>query len=543
MFGSLTERLGSAFEGLFGKGVLTEEAVGQALREVRIALLEADVALPVAKDFIDHVRAEAVGEKVLKSVKPGEQVVKIVHDALVDMLGAANESLDIAHTPPVPVLMVGLQGSGKTTTTAKLAKFLTEKEKKKVLMASLDTQRPAAQEQLEILGQQIGVDTLEIIKGQKPVEITDRALKEAKLGGYDVVILDTAGRLSIDEELMTEVAAVRDLAKPRETLLVADALTGQDAVNTAKNFHERLGLSGIVLTRIDGDSRGGAALSMKAVTGCPIKFIGTGEKTDALQPFHPERIADRILDMGDVVSLVEKAAETIEKEEAEKMAKKFQEGKFDLDDFSSQLKQMRKMGGFSGIMSLMPGMGKLKSAIEDANLDNTVIKQQEAILSSMTKKERGDPRILNASRRRRIASGSGTSVQDVNRLLKQFQQMQTMMKKMRKMGGKGLLKSLGGMLGGSGKELEAMAAQMGMDGDMPPELSGKDAGPLGPNPFDDGADTGGFGGGMPPGLGGLGGGMGIPPGMPPLGGGGGRGTKKPMNKRKKAQAAKRAKKK
>ncbi|TNE28208.1 MAG: signal recognition particle protein [Alphaproteobacteria bacterium] len=543
MFGSLTERLGSAFEGLFGKGVLTEEAVGQALREVRIALLEADVALPVAKDFIDHVRAEAVGEKVLKSVKPGEQVVKIVHDALVEMLGAANESLDIAHTPPVPVLMVGLQGSGKTTTTAKLAKFLTEKEKKKVLMASLDTQRPAAQEQLEILGQQIGVDTLEIIKGQKPVEITDRALKEAKLGGYDVVILDTAGRLSIDEELMTEVAAVRDLAKPRETLLVADALTGQDAVNTAKNFHERLGLSGIVLTRIDGDSRGGAALSMKAVTGCPIKFIGTGEKTDALQPFHPERIADRILDMGDVVSLVEKAAETIEKEEAEKMAKKFQEGKFDLDDFSSQLKQMRKMGGFSGIMSLMPGMGKLKSAIEDANLDNTVIKQQEAILSSMTKKERGDPRILNASRRRRIADGSGTSVQDVNRLLKQFQQMQTMMKKMRKMGGKGLLKSLGGMLGGSGKELEAMAAQMGMGGDMPPELSGKDTGPLGPNPFDDGADAGGFGGGMPPGLGGLGGGMGIPPGMPPLGGGGSRGTKKPMNKRKKAQAAKRAKKK
>jgi len=537
MFGNLTERLGSAMQGLFGKGVLTEEAVGQALREVRIALLEADVALPVAKDFIEHVRAEAIGEKVLKSVKPGEQVVKIVHDALVEMLGAANESLDIAHTPPVPVLMVGLQGSGKTTTTAKLAKFLTEKEKKKVLMASLDTQRPAAQEQLEILGQQISVDTLEIIKGQTPVQITERALKEAKLGGYDVVILDTAGRLSIDEELMTEVAAVRDLAKPRETLLVADALTGQDAVNTAKNFHERLGLSGIVLTRIDGDSRGGAALSMKAVTGCPIKFIGTGEKTDALQPFHPARIADRILDMGDVVSLVEKAAETIEQAEAEKMAKKFQEGKFDLDDFSSQLKQMRKMGGFSGIMSLMPGMGKLKSAIEDANLDDTVIKQQEAILSSMTKKERGDPRLLNASRRRRIASGSGTSVQDVNRLLKQFQQMQGMMKKMRKMGGKGLLKSLGGMLGGSGKELEAMAAQMGMGGNMPPEMAEQSSGPLGPNPFDDAA---GMGGAMPPGLGGLGGGMGIPPGMPPLGAGG---NQKPMNKRKKAQAAKRAKKK
>lgn len=540
MFGNLTERLGSAFDGLFGKGVLTEEAVGQALREVRIALLEADVALPVAKDFIDHVRAEAVGEKVLKAVKPGEQVVKIVHDALVEMLGAENQALDLAATPPVALLMVGLQGSGKTTTTAKLAKFLTEKEKKKILMASLDTQRPAAQEQLEILGRQIGVDTLEIIKGQSPVEITERALKEAKLGGYDVVMLDTAGRLSIDEELMSEVAAVHNLAKPRETLLVADALTGQDAVNTAKNFNERLPLSGIVLTRIDGDARGGAALSMKAVTGCPIKFIGTGEKTDALQPFHPERIADRILDMGDVVSLVEKAAETIEREEAEKMAKKFQEGKFDLDDFAAQLQQMRKMGGFSGIMALMPGMGKLKSAIEDANLDNTVIKHQEAILSSMTKKERRDPRILNASRRRRIAEGSGTSVPEVNRLLKQFQQMQTMMKKMRKMGGKGLLKSLSSMLGGGGKELEAMAAQMGMDGSLPPEMTGKSGGPLGPNPFDDGAASNPFGGGMG---GGFGGGMGgLPPGLglPPVSGGG---TKKPMNKRKKAQAAKRAKKK
>ncbi len=544
MFGNLTDRLGSAFEGLFGKGVLTEDAVNQALREVRIALLEADVALPVAKEFVESVKAEAVGEKVLKSVKPGEQVVKIVHDALVRTLGSENEALDIAHTPPVAVLMAGLQGSGKTTTTAKLGKFLTEKERKKVLMASLDTQRPAAQEQLQILGEQVGVDTLEIIKGQSPVEITRRAMDEARKGGYDVVLLDTAGRLSIDEELMREVVAVRDIAQPRETLLVADALTGQDAVHTAQNFHEKLGISGIVLTRVDGDSRGGAALSMKAVTGRPIKFIGTGEKTDALQLFHPERIADRILDMGDVVSLVEKAAETIEQEEAEKMAKKFQEGKFDLDDFSSQLKQMRKMGGFSGIMALMPGMGKLKSAVEDANLDDTVIKRQEAILSSMTKKERADPRILNASRRRRIAAGSGTEVQEVNRLLKQFQQMQTMMKKMRKMGGKGLLKSLGGMFGGNGKELEAMAAQMGMDGKTPPELSGgADDGPLGPNPFDDRA-----GGEMPP-MGGMGGGLfggGMPPGglMPPMDGGNGRGaTKKPMNKRKKAQAAKQAKKK
>ena len=542
MFGNLTDRLGNAFEGLFGRGVLTEEAVGKALREVRIALLEADVALPVAKEFIDKIKDEAIGEKVLKSVKPGEQVVKIVHDALVETLGGTNEGLNLSQNPPVPVLMVGLQGSGKTTTTAKLSKHLTEKERKKVLMASLDTHRPAAQEQLQILGEQIGVDTLEIIKGQTPIQIAERAMDTGKKEGYDVVLLDTAGRLSIDDELMGEVVAIRDLTKPVETLLVADAMTGQDAVTTATNFHEQIGVTGIVLTRIDGDARGGAALSMKTVTGCPIKYIGTGEKTDALQPFHPERIADRILDMGDVVSLVEKAAETIEREEAEKMAKKFQDGKFDLDDFASQLKQMRKMGGFSGIMSMMPGMNKLKSAIEDANIDDTVIKQQEAIMSSMTKKERSDPRILNASRRKRIAAGSGTSVQEVNRLLKQFQQMQTMMKKMRKMGGKGLLKSLGGMLGGgSAKELEAMAAQMGMDGGMPPEMAAQAEGPLGPNPFDTdggaGDMMGQLGGGMAPGMP-----PGMPMGMPPMDGGRSA-TKKPMNKRKKAQAKKRAKKK
>ncbi len=484
MFDNLTDRLSGAFDGIFKRGILTEDAVNQAMREVRVALLEADVSLPIAKDFVEKVKAEAIGEKVLKSVKPGEQVVKIVNDALVETLGSTNEGLNIAHTPPVAILMVGLQGSGKTTSSAKLGKFLTEKERKKVLMVSLDTQRPAAQEQLQLLGQQINVDTLEIIKGQSPVDIAKRGMDSGKKEGYDVVILDTAGRLSIDKELMSEVEAVRNLTKPRETLLVADAMTGQDAVTTADNFNSQIGVTGIILTRIDGDARGGAALSMKAVTGCPVKFMGTGEKTDALELFHPERIADRILGMGDVVSLVEKAAETIEQADAEKMAKKFQKGKFDLEDFASQLKQMRKMGGFSSIMSLMPGMGKLKSAIEDANIDDTVIKQQEAILSSMTKKERSEPRILNASRRKRIASGSGTSVQDVNRLLKQFQQMQTMMKKMRKMGGKGLMQSISGMLGGGGgQELEAMAAKMGMD--IPAGLSDNSDSPLGANPFDD----------------------------------------------------------
>ncbi len=540
MFGNLTDRLSGAFEGLFKRGVLTEDAVNQALREVRIALLEADVALPVAKEFVEKVKERAVGEKILKSVKPAEQVVKIVHDALVETLGTSNEGLDISAAPPTAILMVGLQGSGKTTTSAKLAKFLKNKERKKTLLASLDTQRPAAQEQLKILGEQIGVDSLEIIKGESAIDIAKRAMDSAKKGGYDIVILDTAGRLSIDTELMQEITEIYSLAKPKETLLVADAMTGQDAVNTAKNFGERVELTGIVLTRIDGDARGGAALSMKAVTGCPIKFIGTGEKTDALELFHPERIADRILDMGDIVSLVEKAAETIEKEEAERMAQKFQKGKFDLNDFASQLQQMRKMGGFSGIMSLMPGMNKLKSAIEDANIDDTIIKQQEAILSSMTKAEKENPKILNASRRKRIAAGSGTKVQDVNKLLKQFQQMQTMMKKMRKMGGKGLLKSLGSMFGGgSAKELEAMAAQM--------EVGAENNSPLGPNPFADGAVLP-SAGSLPnnPMLGNMGGMMGggadgIPPlGMPNIGNS--RPTKK-MNKRKKAQAARRAKKK
>jgi len=459
------------------------------------------------------------------------------------MLGSkGNEGLNLSSSkPPVPILMVGLQGSGKTTTSAKLAKFLTEKEKKKMLMASLDVQRPAAQEQLAILGQQIGVDTLEIIKGQSPIEITKRAMDEGRKGGYDVLILDTAGRLSIDDALMTELEAVRDLSKPAETILVADAMTGQDAVATATNFDERLGITGIILTRIDGDARGGAALSMRAVTGKPIKFIGVGETVDALQLFHPERIADRILDMGDVVSLVEKAAETIEQDEAMRLAQKMQAGNFDLDDFASQLNQMKKMGGLSGIMSMMPGMNKIKALMGDADVDDGVLLQQEAIMSSMTKKERSTPNLLNASRRKRIAKGSGTTVQDVNRMLKQFQQMQGMMKKLKKMGGKGLMKSLGGMLGGGGSmpdmgDMEAMAKKMGME--MPGTATENDPSGLGPNPFAD-QDAGAL---PPPGMDG----MGMPPGMGGMPGmmesGMGSATKPKMNKRKKAQAAKRRKK-
>jgi signal recognition particle subunit SRP54 len=535
MFENLSQRLGGVFDSLTGRGVLKEEDVQKAMREIRIALLEADVALPVAKDFIEKVKDEAVGEKVLKSVKPGEQVVKIVHDVLVETLtaGEDDEKINLNAKPPVPILMVGLQGSGKTTTSAKLGKYLTEKERKKTLMASLDTQRPAAQEQLEILGQQIGVDTLEIIKGQTPVEITKRALDEASKGGYDVVILDTAGRLSINQELMDEVAAVRDISTPAETLLVVDAMTGQDAVVTAENFNEQIGVTGVVLTRIDGDARGGAALSMRAVTGKPIKFMGVGETTDALEPFYPSRIADRILDMGDVVSLVEKAAETIDREEAEKAAMKMAKGKFDLDDFAMQLKQMRKMGGMSGIMGMLPGMGKIKKMIGDQDLDDGIIVKQEAILSSMTKQERANPKVLNASRRKRIASGSGTDVQDVNRLLKQFQQMQSVMKKMKKMGGGNLMKGIGKMFTGGGMpDMEDMAKQMGIDpstGMGLPDPKEDPAG-LGPNPF---APGGPLSNGMP------GGGMPSPDMMDALGGGMGGGRPKKLNKRKKAQLAKR----
>lgn len=454
MFESLSGKLGEVFERLRKRGALTESDVSEALREVRVALLEADVALPVVKTFIDGVKSKAVGQEVLRSVTPGQQVIKIVHDHLVEMLGGGAEAgeddagISLAAVPPVPVLMVGLQGSGKTTSTAKIALRLMNKERKKVLMASLDVYRPAAQEQLKILGEQNSIPVLPIVAGQMPVDIAKRALQAAKLGGYDVLMLDTAGRLHIDDMLMQEVTAVRDAVQPHETLLVADSLTGQDAVNVAKNFNERVGVTGIVLTRVDGDGRGGAALSMRAVTGKPIKLIGVGEKVDAIEPFHPQRIAQRILGMGDIVSLVEKAAETIEKEEAERLAARVQKGQFDLNDMASQLKQLRKMGGMSGVMNLLPGVGKVKQQLADANVDENVLKRQEAIIGSMTLEERRNPKVIHASRKKRIAAGSGTSVQDVNKLLKQHLQMADMMKRMSKLGQKGFMRSMGAMLPG-----------------------------------------------------------------------------------------------
>lgn len=441
MFDNLSNRLTGIFDKLRGRGALTEQDVNAAMREIRIALLEADVALPVVKNFIDQVREKAIGQDVLKSITPGQQIVKIVHDHLVEVLGHEAQELILAGNPPVFIMMVGLQGSGKTTSTAKIARFIESKQRKKVLMASLDIYRPAAQEQLSTLGREVQIETLEIIAQEKPLQITKRAADRARQEGFDIVLLDTAGRLHIDEALMTELQQVRDLVHPIETLLVADSMTGQDAVNVAKAFQEKIGLTGIVLTRVDGDARGGAALSMREITGCPIKFLGVGEHVDKLETFHPERIASRILDMGDVISLVEKAAESIDREEAEKMAAKMQQGKFDLDDMASQLKQMQKIGGLSGIMGMMPGIGKIKDKIQDAGLDDKLLKRQLAIIQSMTKTERRNVKLLNASRRRRIAEGSGTTVADVNRLIKQYLQMSEMMKKMGKLDKKGLLRN------------------------------------------------------------------------------------------------------
>ncbi len=445
MFDSLQKRLGDAFDKLRGRGALSEADVDEALAEVRTALIDADVALPVVKDFIERVRPKAVGESVVRSVTPGQQVVKIVHDALVETLGPENAPLDLG-SPPAPILMVGLQGSGKTTTSAKLANLLQTKEKKRVLMASLDVTRPAAMEQLKILGEQAGVATLPIIKGQMPLDIAKRALAAARVGGYDALILDTAGRQHVDEQLMIEVAAVRDAVKPHETLLVADSLTGQDAVNIAKSFNERVPLSGIVLTRADGDARGGAALSMRAVTGAPIKFLATGEKLDAIEAFHPSRVAARILDMGDVVSLVEKASENFDKVQAEKIARKMKKGEFDMDDLAEQLRQMKKLGGMQGVLSMLPGVGKVKDQLAAAGIDDKIISRQEAIILSMTKGERVKPDIINGSRRKRIASGAGVEVSEVNKLLKMHRQMSDMMKKM----GKGGRNPFGGMPGMGG---------------------------------------------------------------------------------------------
>ncbi len=442
MFDSLSSRLNGVFEALTRRGALSEADVSAALRDVRIALLEADVALPVVKDFIAGVSAKAVGGDVLKSVAPGQQVIKIVNDHLIEMLGGETAEIAIAAaSPPAAVLMVGLQGSGKTTTTAKLGRFLRVSHKKRVLMASLDTSRPAAMEQLATLGVLAEVDVLPVVPGETAVAIARRAMKAGAQEGHDVVLLDTAGRLHVDDELMAECAAVRDIATPAETLLVADALTGQDAVTIAGTFHERIGLTGIALTRVDGDGRGGAALSMRAVTGCPIKLIGVGEKLDAIEPFHPDRIASRILGMGDVVSLVERAQETIDREEAVRLARKAKKGGFDLDDLSKQIQQVRKMGGMEGLLGMLPGVGKVKRQLAEANVDVKLLDRQQAIISSMTPAERRNPKVLNSSRKRRIAGGSGTTVQDVNRLLKQVKQMNLVMKRANKLGEKGLMRA------------------------------------------------------------------------------------------------------
>ena len=432
MFETLSERLSVILDKLTRKGALTEADVSEAMREVRRALLEADVALDVVRDVTEAVKAKAVGQEVVKSITPGQMVTKIVHDELVRVLGSDGQAIDLAATPPVVMMLVGLQGSGKTTTTAKLAKRLESRDKQKVLMASLDTRRPAAQEQLRVLGEQTGVATLAIVAGEKLTAITERALKAAKLGSYDVLLLDTAGRTHIDEELMAETAAIEKIAKPHESLLVADALTGQDAVNLAKSFDERVALTGIVLTRVDGDGRGGAALSMRAVTGKPIKLIGVGEKLDALEDFYPDRIAGRILGMGDVVGLVEKAIETVELEKAQKIAAKVKKGAFDLDDLAEQLQQMQKLGGMSGVLAMLPGVGKIKKQLDAASLDDRILKRQQAMISSMTKAERRNPKILDAKRKKRVAAGSGTSVQDINKLVKMHRQMADMMKAMGK---------------------------------------------------------------------------------------------------------------
>jgi signal recognition particle subunit SRP54 len=435
MFDSLSGKFSDVFDKLRRRGSLSEADVTEALREIRLALLDADVALPVVKDFIASIREKAVGAEVLRSVSPGQMVVKLVNDALVAALGGTAEPVNLLAPAPIPILMVGLQGSGKTTTSGKLALRLRTRERKKVLLVSLDTQRPAAQLQLEQLALRAEVASLPIIAGQSPLQIAQRAMDTGRREGYDVVILDTAGRLSIDLVLMAEVKAVRLAVNPVETLLVVDAMTGQDAVSTATAFNEALGITGIVMTRLDGDSRGGAALSMRAVTGAPIKLVGLGEKLDALDGFDPVRVAGRILGMGDIVGLVEKAEETIDRAEAEKLAKRMAKGKFDLEDYAGQLKQIARMGSMSGIMAMLPGVGKIKKQLADANLETTMFKQQAAIIGSMTKAERRNPDLLKASRKKRVAAGSGTSVQEVNKLLKQFDEMSTMMKRMNKMGG------------------------------------------------------------------------------------------------------------
>lgn len=435
MFASLTDKLTAVFNKITSRGVLSEEDINNTMREIRIALLEADVSLPVVKEFIAAVKEQALGEKVVRSIRPGQMVVKIVHDELVKLLSSEHQELNFQAVPPVSILMVGLQGSGKTTTSAKIAKRLAAKNKKKVLLASLDIYRPAAQEQLSQLAAQIGGHALPIVAGEKPAAIAKRALDYAKKGGFDVVILDSAGRLYIDEVLMREVAEVRQIVNPAEVLLVADALMGQDACATAKAFNEQVGITGLVLTRIDGSSRAGAALSMKMVSGVPIKFLGTGEKLDEIEEFHADRLAGRILGQGDVVSLVERAIENVNQDEAQKLAEQMLKGKFDLNDMLSQLKQVQKLGSIGGIIGMIPGLSKFKSQIEAAGVGDNLIKKQEAIILSMTKAERRQPDIIKASRKKRIAAGSGVEVHEVNKLLKSYEQMSAVMKKIGRNGG------------------------------------------------------------------------------------------------------------
>src|SRR5216683_1798673 len=476
VFDNLSEKLGGILDRLTRRGSLTEADVDAAMREVRRALLEADVSLDVVRSFTEKVREQAVGATVVKSVTPGQMVVKIVHDELIATLGADGQTIDLNAVPPVAIMMVGLQGSGKTTTTAKLARRLTQRDKRKVLMASLDIYRPAAMEQLAVLGRDLDIQTLPIVAGQKPAQIAKRALEAAKLGGYDVVLLDTAGRTTLDEEMMAEAAEIKTAASPHEVLLVADSLTGQDAVNLARSFDERVGLTGIVLTRVDGDGRGGAALSMRAVTGKPIKLIGTGEKTDALEDFHPSRIAGRILGMGDVVSLVEKAAANIDAEKAARVAEKMRKGQFDLNDMRDQLLQMANMGGISGLMGMMPGIAKMKNQLAAANLDDRILKRQVAVIDSMTRQERKSPDILKASRKKWIAAGAGVKVEDVNKLLKMHRNMADVMKAMGQ-GKRGPLAGIaqamgfgGGMPSPSPEQLKAMQEKMqggGLPGGLP----------------------------------------------------------------------------
>ncbi|RVU03744.1 signal recognition particle protein [Novosphingobium umbonatum] len=490
MFDNLSDRLGSVFASLKGRGSLKEQDVRDAMREVRIALLEADVALPVVRRFIDEVTEKAIGQNVLKSVTPGQQVIKIVNDALVDMLGGQDvPGIDLNAAPPVVIMMVGLQGSGKTTSTAKLGKLLKEKHGKKVLMASLDVNRPAAQEQLAVLGEQVGVGTLPIIAGQSPTAIAERAINSAKLTAVDVLLLDTAGRLHVDAALMEEMKAVAAISTPKETLLVVDSLTGQDAVNVAQSFAGEVDLTGVILTRMDGDARGGAALSMRAVTGKPIKFAGTGEKLDQIEVFQPSRVAGRILGMGDIVSLVEKAAAAVDVADAEKMAERMSKGQFDMNDLRTQLRQMQKMGGLGMLAGMMPGMKKAKQAMEASGMNDRTLLRMDAIIGSMTEKERARPDLLNAKRKIRVAKGSGTQVQDVNKLIKMHQEMERAMKQIKKMGG-----------------MKGLAALFGKGGGLGGALGGALGG------------GGAAAGGMPD-LGGLGGGAGGLGGLPGLGGG------------------------